>query len=128
MALAVGDIGASSTIAVAFDLFLLFLFSHISFPAVREYCAFAGVAITLDFILHLTFFIAVLSVDVNRLELQDTIERMNNSIKMAKRSPSVSETPTVYKSLKDFFSQRLSTRIAGTAIVSRHYKSLFSLC
>lgn len=128
MALAVGDIGASSTIAVAFDLFLLFLFSHISFPAVKEYCAFAAVAITLDFILHLTFFIAVLSVDVNRLELQDTIDRMNNSSKTVKRNPSVAESSNAYKSFKDFFSQRLSTRIAGTAIVSCDHICSSLLC
>ncbi len=44
-------------------------------PGVQSFCKFAAVAIIFDFFFYLTFFVAVLSVDVRRMELQESIDR-----------------------------------------------------
>ena len=75
---ALGDVGFLSSVAVVTDLGILGLLAQFSFPAVREFCLFAAVALVMDFILHLTFFLAALSVDVRRLELQDSIDRLGS--------------------------------------------------
>ena len=68
---AVGEVGFVSSVAVLTDLTLLYFLGLISVPAVREFCTFAAIALVVDFFLHLTYFLAVLSIDVRRLELQE---------------------------------------------------------
>ena len=46
-------------------------------PVAPAFCAFAAVALVFDFVFHLTFFVAVLSVDVRRMELQESLDRIN---------------------------------------------------
>lgn len=118
IATALGEVGFLSTVAVATDLALLFIIGHFSVPAVREFCTFAGVALVMDFVLHLTYFLAVLSVDVRRLELQDSLDRMDLS--ESDCPPPQDITPEKPGSLADFLMRGaipFSTRIAGSAIV-----------
>lgn len=118
---ALGEVGFLSTVAVATDVGLLVIVAHFSVPAVREFCAFAAIALVMDFILHLTYFLAVLSVDVRRLELQDFLERTDLSKtdgKWENRAPSPKK-PTQNINAA-FLTQAwpVSTRLAGSAIVS----------
>lgn len=115
IATALGEVGFLSTVAVATDLVILCVIGYFSVPAVREFCTFAGVALIMDFILHLTYFLAVLSVDVRRLELQDSLDRMNLS-----ENDRPHEIDTEPGSLTEFLmkgAMPVSTRIAGSAIV-----------
>ncbi|KAF2461030.1 hypothetical protein BDY21DRAFT_383812 [Lineolata rhizophorae] len=74
---ALGDVGHLSLAAAGQNLFLLWLLSKMVSPGVAAFCTFAAVAIVFDFVFHLTFFVAVLSVEVRRMELQDSLDRVN---------------------------------------------------
>lgn len=116
IATALGEVGFLSMVAVATDLAILCVIGHFSVPAVREFCTFAGVALIMDFVLHSTYFLAVLSVDVRRLELQDSLDRMTLSENDHPRSPDSEQR----SSLTEFLMKGaipVSTRIAGSAIV-----------
>lgn len=63
--------GPSMTRMLLTELVLLTGCSLLSVPALEEFCFFASVAIVVDYILHLTFFITILSIDIRRLELSD---------------------------------------------------------
>jgi WD40 repeat protein len=75
VATALGDVGHLSLAAAAQNIVCLWLLSKVVSPGVQAFCAFAAVALVFDFVFHLTFFIAVLSVDVRRMELQESIDR-----------------------------------------------------
>jgi len=51
------------------------LFRVVSNQGVKAFCTFAAIAIVFDFFYLLTFFTAVLSIDVRRLELSDSLTR-----------------------------------------------------
>jgi hypothetical protein len=119
---AVGEIGFVSSVAVLTDLSLLYFLGLISVPAVREFCTFAAIALIVDFFLHFTYFLAVLSIDVRRLELQDSLDKANSVEDVDWGSSSRDQSP---KHLRARISDVLfagphpiSSRVAGTAIVS----------
>ena len=117
IATAMSEVGFLSTVAVMFDLFILMCIAQISVPAVTEFCWFAGIALVVDFILHFTYFLAVLSVDVRRLELQDFLDRENLAapeIRWDGREASPKPGRFGRFILKG---APISTRIAGSAIV-----------
>jgi hypothetical protein len=121
---ALGEVGFLSTVAVVTDIAILTLIGRFSFPAVREFCVFAGVALLMDFVWHLTFFLAVLSVDVRRLELQDSLDRLmslnSNDDNEDDGISSLSQSRKTANPVTDFLfrgGSPLSTRIAGSAIV-----------
>lgn len=117
---ALGEVGFLSSVAVATDIAVLALIGRVSVPAVREFCVFAGVALLMDFVWHLTFFLAVLSVDVRRLELQDSLDRlMSLNSNGADGSPGLAES-TKKSSVSDFLfrgGSPLITRVAGSAVM-----------
>lgn len=110
VATAVGEVGFLSSVAVVFDIVILTVVGHVSFPAVTEFCWFAGIALAVDFVLHFSYFLAVLSVDVQRLELQDSLSTKDPNWDRRGAFPKggfrgfVKRTP-------------VSTRIAGSAIM-----------
>ncbi|CBX92415.1 hypothetical protein LEMA_P051210.1 [Plenodomus lingam JN3] len=76
---AIGQIGHLST-AIAFqNIAGLYLLSRYVTPWVADFCIFTAVTLVFDFVFHLTFFVAVLSVDVQRMELSDSLERLAHS-------------------------------------------------
>jgi hypothetical protein len=109
VAIALGEVGFLSSVAVGTDLVLLLVIGQFSVPAVREFCTFAGVALIMDFFLHLTYFLAVLSVDVRRLELRDSLDRLtfNGPESYEKKSSEA----VMHREMP------MSTRIAGSLIV-----------
>ena len=109
---ALGQVGHLS-LAVAFqNLALIYLCSRLVTPMVADFCVFAAVTLVFDFVYHLTFFVAVLSVDVQRLELSDSLERVDLSQKTKNRHGRQSWLAALREG-----SAPLSTRFAGTVAI-----------
>ena len=116
IATAVGEVGFLSTVAVVTDIILLIVIGRFSVPAVTQFCWFAGIALLVDIILHFTYFLAVLSVDLRRLELQDFLDKANLSNPESKWDRPSSSPPRA--GLQKLTTRvPVSTRIAGSAIV-----------
>lgn len=113
---ALGQVGHLSLAAAAQNMVLLGLLSRAVSPGVAAFCTFAAVAIVIDFVFHLTFFTAVLSVDVRRMELQESLDKINMARRFSKPSHEArSSTDQLWSIL--WGKVPFSTRIAGTAIM-----------
>ncbi|KAF2401355.1 hypothetical protein EJ06DRAFT_508948 [Trichodelitschia bisporula] len=73
---ALGNVSHLSLATSGQMLIILWLLSNFA-PGVAAFCIFAAIALIIDFLFHLTFFVAVLSVDVRRMELQDSLDRVD---------------------------------------------------
>jgi hypothetical protein len=76
---AIGKVGHLSIAVAAQNLFLIWVCSRFVTPWVADFCVFAAVTLVLDLVFHLTFFLAVLSVDVQRMELTDSLGRIDSN-------------------------------------------------
>jgi hypothetical protein len=74
MITALGTVGHLSLIAVAQNLFILGIVSRVAPPGLIAFCGFAAICLTIDLLLFFTFFVAVLSVDLRKYGLQDSLE------------------------------------------------------
>ncbi|KAJ3383268.1 hypothetical protein HDU84_003747 [Entophlyctis sp. JEL0112] len=92
--LGLSKVGGRMIQRVGSELFLLVLVSMVNVPALQEFCLFATVGVVIDFMMQITFFSAILSVHIRRLELSDL-----NRLHSAKRTSS-SSVPGVSESLK----------------------------
>lgn len=110
---AIGEVGHLSLAVAGQNLVIIYLCSRIVTPWVADFCVFAAVTLVLDFVYHLTFFLAVLSVDVHRMELQDSLERVD--LNQATRSGR-QERQSWIGSLRHG-NMPVSTRFAGTAAI-----------
>ncbi|XPS74957.1 hypothetical protein M3J09_007069 [Ascochyta lentis] len=110
---ALGEVGHLS-LAVAFqNLALIYLCSRFVSPWVADFCVFAAVTLVFDFVYHLTFFVAVLSVDVQRMELSDSIGQADLTQGSKKKQP---ERQSWLTALVEGTTP-LSTRFAGTVAI-----------
>ncbi|KAF1930822.1 uncharacterized protein M421DRAFT_418296 [Didymella exigua CBS 183.55] len=110
---ALGEVGHLS-LAVAFqNLAMIYLCSRFVSPWVANFCVFAAVTLVFDFVYHLTFFVAVLSVDVQRMELSDSIGQAD----LARGSKKQPERKSWCAALLEGTTP-LSTRFAGTVAIS----------
>ena len=110
---ALGEVGHLS-LAVAFqNLALIYLCSRFVSPWVADFCIFAAVTLVFDFVYHLTFFVAVLSVDVQRMELSDSIGQADLILGSKKNR---SERQSWLAALLEGTTP-LSTRFAGTVAI-----------
>lgn len=118
---ALGDVGPVSLATVAQNLIILSLLGRLVSPGVAAFCAFACIATLFDAFFLLTFFVAVLMVDIRRFELQDALARANQA--KPKRKPSPIPNRTWFDALVH---GRLpfSTRMAGTAVTTTFILSL----
>ena len=112
---ALGDVGHLTVAAVAFNLMLLWVLSHVFSPDVASFCAFAAVALVIDFCFHLTFFLAVLSVDVKRMELQDSLDRANKSLLRVMNPPDRNQQ--FWKYILSLKPLPFTTRVFGSAAI-----------
>ena len=114
----IGDaFGETAHVAVASraqNLLILLGLSRITFPGVSAFCTFAIIAIVFDFFYLSTFFLSVLSVDVQRTELRDALEK----------AYSVKAWSTAATQIRQSWPEALfrgktalSTRIAGTIVM-----------
>ncbi|KAF9953956.1 hypothetical protein BGZ72_005042 [Mortierella alpina] len=70
-----GSVGVSITMTLVAELCLLIVGAMTTIPAVQEFCTFAIAAVVMDYLLQMTFFITVISIDIRRLELSDLSSR-----------------------------------------------------
>ncbi|CEP11845.1 hypothetical protein [Parasitella parasitica] len=69
------SVGVPMTATLIAELLILSVGAHMDTDLVREFCTFAKVALIVDYILEMTFVIAVLSIDIKRVELADLDDR-----------------------------------------------------
>nr|POF08131.1 sterol regulatory element-binding protein cleavage-activating protein [Quercus suber] len=117
---ALGDIGPVSVATVIQNLLILSVLSRFVSPGVAAFCAFACIATLFDLFFLLSFFVAVLNVDIRRLELQDALAR--SSPKSTKRRSSPSQSSWFDALVKGRLP--FSTRMAGTAVTTTFILSL----
>ena len=117
---ALGDVGPLSIATAAQNLIILWLLSTIVSPGVKAFCAYAIIATFFDTFFLLTFFVAVLNVDIRRLELQDLNARSNQT------SPNRRTTPAKRSWFDALMHGRVpfSTRMAGSAVTTTFILSL----
>ena len=110
---ALGDVGHLALASACQNFFILRVLSRVVSPGVASFCTFAAVALIFDFFFHLTFFVAVLSVDVRRMELQDSIDRVN----LARRNNGIPRAGR-QSWIEALLQGRLpiSSRLAGSAV------------
>src|SRR5436305_6433055 len=117
---ALGDIGHLCLASAAQNLLILWILSKVVSPGVSAFCTFAAVALVLDLVFSLTFFITVLSIDFRRLELQDSLEHINFQLTNMKSSPKESEEKPERKPWSVALLQGklpFTTRLAGTVTI-----------
>jgi hypothetical protein len=69
-----GKVGVPITLTTLADILLLLVIAFfIGVRAVREFCIFAIFSLMMDWFLQMTFFVTVLSIDMQRLELADLL-------------------------------------------------------
>ncbi|KAL3427900.1 srebp cleavage activating protein [Phlyctema vagabunda] len=115
MAEALGDTSHIALAGVSQNLLILWILSRVVSPGLVPFCTFAAIALAFDFFYLMTFFVAVLSVDVRRTELVDALTRVSTQ----NQRYSSSETPPK-KSWADAVIRgetTVSTRIAGTIVM-----------
>ncbi|SMY20645.1 unnamed protein product [Zymoseptoria tritici ST99CH_1A5] len=120
---ALGDIGPISVAAAVQNMIILSMLSTVVTPGVAAFCAFAAIATLFDAFFLLTFFVAVLNVDIHRLELQDALAARHNQSRTGhRRRPSPSKN-TWFDALVHG-KLPFSTRMAGTVVTTTFILSL----
>ena len=117
---ALGDVGPLSIATAAQNLIILWLLSTIVSPGVKAFCAYAIIATLFDSFFLLTFFVAVLNVDIRRLELQDSIARSNQ----ATHNKRTASTQRTWFDALMHGRVPFSTRMAGSAVTTTFILSL----
>ncbi|KAF2762030.1 hypothetical protein EJ05DRAFT_472964 [Pseudovirgaria hyperparasitica] len=109
---ALGDVGPLALGSAGQMLVILWFISRVVYPDIAALCTFAAIALIFDFFFHLTFFTAVLSVDIRRMELQEFLDRANQSKKQDNHASThrISWFEAMASGNMPF-----STRIAGTS-------------
>ncbi|KAG2237230.1 hypothetical protein INT48_006634 [Thamnidium elegans] len=69
------SVGVPMTATLAAELIILTLGGYMDNALIKEFCMFTKVALCVDYILEMTFIIAVLSIDIKRVELADLDDR-----------------------------------------------------
>lgn len=111
-----GDIGPLSIATAAQNLLILWILAIVVSPGIAAFCAFAAIATLVDTFFLLTFFVAVLNVDVRRLELQDSLSRSKGAA-LRQKSPQPQAHRTWLAALIHG-KVPLSTRMAGSIVTT----------
>lgn len=112
---ALGQTGHIALAGYAQNIAIIWAVSQFASPSVQALCTFAAIALTFDFFYLLTFFIAVLSIDVRRLELSDSLTRM--SIRTSGYSSNKSHSRKTWWDSLLRGDAPVSTRVAGTVVM-----------
>ena len=111
-----GDIGMASVGSAAQNLLILWVMSMVVSPGVAAFCVFAAVALLFDYFFLFTFFLAVLSVDIRRLELQDSIRLSRGSARPRVKKLKVSRDRHSWIDALVQGRVPFSTRMAGSVV------------
>lgn len=112
---AFGETAPTALAATVQNVLMLVGLSRLVSPGVSEFCAFAAIAIVFDFFYLSTFFLAVLSLDVRRMELGDALAKAS-----MRRNRDGPDGRGLGPSWWDRVLQgkiAMSTRIAGTTVM-----------
>lgn len=113
---ALGQTGPVALAGVTQNLFLLWMLAKVVSPSVASFCVFAAIALTFDFCFLLTFFVAVLGVDVRRTELSDSLNRAGPDPKFGSLGREETQGRS-WTEMLPFGRVPVSTRIAGTVVM-----------
>ncbi|KAI9487213.1 MAG: hypothetical protein EXX96DRAFT_497661 [Benjaminiella poitrasii] len=69
------SVGVPMTATLTAELLILHVGSQMDADLIKEFCVFAKVALLVDYLLEMTFTIAILSIDIKRVELADLDDR-----------------------------------------------------
>ncbi|KAB5575950.1 sterol-sensing domain of SREBP cleavage-activation-domain-containing protein [Coniochaeta sp. 2T2.1] len=97
------------------NLLILWLLSKMTFPGVSAFCTFAAIAILIDFVYLSTFFLSVLSIDVQRTELSDALDKAVSTANHKSRTNIRGRQTWTDAIMRGNIA--LSTRIAGTIVM-----------
>ncbi|KAI6247308.1 Sterol regulatory element-binding protein cleavage-activating protein [Erysiphe necator] len=110
---ALGKISHIALAGVGQNLAILWLLSRGTYPQITAFCTFAAIALIFDFFFLLTFFSAILSVDLQRMELNEALSKASShNILMQMPIERLSRLTSIYTILKRILP--LFSRIAGT--------------
>ncbi|KAE9374637.1 hypothetical protein N431DRAFT_336840 [Stipitochalara longipes BDJ] len=112
---ALGQTGHVALAGVTQNLAILWLLSKVVSPQIVAFCTFAAIALSFDFFYLLTFFSAVLSIDIRRTELSDSLQRASTPSERT-LSPEFPKRKTWTDALLQGEAP-FSTRIAGTVVL-----------
>ncbi|CAG8455442.1 16064_t:CDS:2 [Dentiscutata heterogama] len=70
IALGLEKVGYNITKMLLSWLLLLLIFSATNIGSIKEFCIFTSIAMIIDYMLQMSFFVAILSIDLERLELE----------------------------------------------------------
>ena len=112
-----GQTGHVALAGVAQNLVILWLLGKVVSPGVAAFCVFVAIALTFDFLYLLTFFVAVLSVEVRRTELSDSLARSGQRSNSRSRGPGGSASKHNWMDALLHGDLPLSTRISGTIML-----------
>lgn len=112
---ALGQTGHVALAGVTQNLVILWMLTKVVSPGVAAFCTFAAIALTFDFFYLLTFFLAVLSVDVRRTELRDSLSRSSSRIPRPSTPDNEPRQTWVDTILRG--EAPISTRVAGTVVM-----------
>ncbi|ORY73695.1 sterol-sensing domain of SREBP cleavage-activation-domain-containing protein [Protomyces lactucae-debilis] len=73
MSEAMRTVGPTGLHALGVNLCIIGMFGYVANSALRQFCGILAVALVLSYALHLTFFCAIMSIDVRRTELMDLL-------------------------------------------------------
>ncbi|RKF74647.1 Sterol regulatory element-binding protein cleavage-activating protein [Golovinomyces cichoracearum] len=131
---ALGKTGHESLSGISQNLAILWALSRNVHPQITAFCSFAAIALSFDLLFLVTFFCAVLSVDLQRIELIDALNKIAtyNSRMIVPPAGQMRSTwaNAIFTRIVQF-----SSRIAGTAfligfavIVHGHFFENESIC
>jgi len=112
---ALGTTGHIALAGVAQNLAILWALSNVVSPQIKAFCSFAAIALTFDFFYMITFFTGVLSVELRRTELGDSLQRVSARNQLI--SPSSTEPKRTWTAALLQGDAPFSTRIAGTIVM-----------
>lgn len=121
---ALGDVGPVSVATAVQNSLILSLLATFVSPGVAAFCAFACIATLFDAFFLLTFFVAVLNVDIRRFELQDALARSTQQKAASRRRPSPASNKHTWFDALVQGRLPFSTRMAGTAVTTTFILSL----
>ncbi|KAK9470199.1 sterol-sensing domain of SREBP cleavage-activation-domain-containing protein [Dipodascopsis tothii] len=119
---ALGRVGFLSMVTVGSNVALLAVPIIFGPEPIRQFCVFTATAMLVDFGLHMTYTVAVLSIDVRRLELEDLIHQGIDADADADESDDEedNESWNPFPKIYDFFQHGSvpSTTTAGSTIMT----------
>lgn len=112
---ALGENGHIALASLAQNIAILWMLSTVVYPPITAFATFVALALALDYFFLLTFFTAVLSIDVRRTELSDSLNRV--STQKDRFSPDIQQRRKSWiDSIMDGEAPT-STRLAGTVVM-----------